>query len=71
MARKFVVPLGLLPAANDPTGQTAGETYYNTTYKTIKTYDGAVWSSVGDSVININGGTPSDTYIIELDGGTP
>jgi len=70
MARKFVVPLGLLPSATDPTGHTAGETYYNTTFNTIKTYDGAAWKSAG-SVTSIDGGIPSDTYVIEFDGGTP
>jgi hypothetical protein len=70
MARRFVVPLGLLAATVDPTGRNAGDTYYNTTYGTIKTYDGEVWQSAG-SVTNMDGGTPSDTYVTEFDGGTP
>ena len=71
MARKFLVPLGLLASSNDPTGHSAGDTYYNTTNKNIKIYDGSVWNSVADTITSINGGTPSDTYVVELDGGTP
>ena len=71
MARKFLVPIGLVSLSSDPAGTSVGDTYYNTTYKNIKIYDGSVWNSVGETITNINGGTPSDTYLIELDGGTP
>jgi hypothetical protein len=70
MARKFLVPIGLVSLSSDPAGTSAGQTYYNTTYGTIKTYDGTTWQSAG-SVTNMDGGTPSDTYVIEFDGGTP
>ena len=71
MARKFLVPIGLASLSSDPTGTSVGDTYYNTVYKNIKVFDGSVWNSVGDTIMSINGGTPSDTYSVELDGGTP
>jgi len=70
MARKFVVPLGLLASAADPTGHNAGDVYFNTVIKAIKTYDGATWNSAG-SIATIDGGNPSETFITEFDGGTP
>jgi hypothetical protein len=44
MSRKFLVPVGLLVSASDPTGVfTAGDTYFNSTAGVIKTYNGAAW----------------------------
>jgi hypothetical protein len=44
MSRKFLVPVGLLVSASDPTGAfTAGDTYFNSTSGSIKTYNGAAW----------------------------
>ena len=40
MARRFVVPVGLVALANNPAGTYAGETYFNTTTGTIRIYDG-------------------------------
>jgi len=47
MSRKVLVPLGLLAAASDPTGQRAGDSYFNTTSGKIKVYNGASWSDAG------------------------
>jgi hypothetical protein len=43
MARKFVVPIGLLASATDPTGHNVGDTYFNTAISAIKIYDGVSW----------------------------
>jgi hypothetical protein len=59
MARKFLVPIGLLSATSDPTGHLAGEVYFNTTSGKIKIYDGDNWVDVNtDSVNELDGGTP-------------
>ena len=59
MARKFVVPLGLLASTSDPTGHTAGEMYFNTTSNKVKIYTGSAWVDVNtDSVNELDGGTP-------------
>ena len=47
MARNYVVPLGLLSLASDPTGHSAGETYYNTTSNKVRVYSGASWQDAG------------------------
>ena len=47
MARNYVVPLGLLSLASDPTGHSAGETYYNTTSNKVRVYNGASWQDAG------------------------
>lgn len=50
MSRKFLTPVGLLASASDPTGTfSAGDTYYNTTTKKVKTYNGTSWVDVGGS----------------------
>jgi hypothetical protein len=56
MARSYVVPLGLLASASDPTGHNAGDLYFNTTSGTVKIYTGSVWEDANTTVID--GGTP-------------
>lgn len=46
MARRFLVPLGLLQRTSDPTGTAAGEIYYNTNTDKLRIYDGAAWADV-------------------------
>ena len=59
MARSFVVPIGLLATASDPTGHSVGEMYFNTTSNKVKIYTGSVWADVNtDSVNALDGGTP-------------
>jgi len=59
MARSFLVPIGLLSAASDPTGHNVGEMYFNTTSHKVKIYNGSSWVDVNtDSVNAIDGGTP-------------
>ena len=47
MTRSFKVPVGLLASASDPTGTTAGETYYNTATNKIRVYNGSAWADAG------------------------
>lgn len=69
MARRYLVPLGLLAATSDPTGQSAGDMYYNTTDNTVYTYDGSTWSSVNSG--NLDGGTVDSIFggTSPIDGG--
>lgn len=71
MARKFLVPLGLLASASDPTGTSAGQMYYNTDINSVKIYDGTIWSAVSGGG-NVDGGAPTSNYegITTLNGGT-
>jgi hypothetical protein len=72
MSKKFLTPIGLLPAANDPAG-VEGSIYYNTTEDLIKVFDGSTWNPVGTNsiVAAIDGGNASSVYYYEsLDGGT-
>lgn len=53
MTRRFIVPIGLLSLASDPTGTFAGETYYNTTLDKIRVYDGLDWQDAGVSATEL------------------
>lgn len=79
MSKKFRVPLGLVPLAEDPISGQTGDVYFNTVSKSIKVYDGTAWiipfflhthSYDGDVVepTQLDGGTPT-TVFTELDGG--
>lgn len=51
MARRFVVPVGLVALESDPTGSFAGETYFNTVSGKIRIYDGVdTWLDAGTSL---------------------
>ena len=54
MARSYVVPLGLLHLTDDPTGHSAGDTYYNTVSSKIRVYDGTNWQDAGVSLQDVN-----------------
>ena len=47
MSRKSLVPLGLLAASSDPTGNNSGDTYYNTTSGLVRVYNGSSWADIG------------------------
>ena len=49
MARKFLVPIGLVSLSSDPAGTSAGQTYYNTTSNKIRIYNGTSWIDAGVS----------------------
>ena len=54
MARRFVVPVGLVALANNPAGTFAGETYFNTTHGKVRIFDGdETWLDAGTSVQDV------------------
>lgn len=57
MTRRFLVPIGLLSLASDPTGTFVGETYFNTALGKIRVYDGADWQ---DAAAGVQGTTGTD-----------
>jgi hypothetical protein len=73
MSRKFKVPVGLVALASNPATGSTGDSYYNTVYNQIYTFDGSVWVASLTSQ-NIDGGTPTETFagsLAAFDGGTP
>ena len=54
MARKFLVPIGLVSLSSDPAGTSAGQTYYNTTLNKIRIYTGTVWADAGTSAQDVS-----------------
>lgn len=56
MARSYLVPVGLLSSASDPTGHLAGELYFNTESNSVRIYNGTSWEDANTTAID--GGTP-------------
>jgi hypothetical protein len=46
MSKKFLTPLNLLTMASDPSSGTEGDTYFNTTDKSIRIHNGNVWVTI-------------------------
>lgn len=71
MSRRFKVPLGLVPLSAHPASGLEGDTYYSSVDKTVYTYDGTNWTSIGGG--DIDGGTPTTNYTgnTVINGGTP
>jgi hypothetical protein len=42
---RSLVPEGIVALTSDPTGVRAGQTYYNTTTKALRTFDGTAWAN--------------------------
>lgn len=52
-AHRFYVPVGVVSLAAPPSGPSAGDTYFDTTLKQLRTWDGTVWvGSSSDSVLD-------------------
>jgi hypothetical protein len=47
MASKFLVPAGLVSLATAPASPTTGDTYFDTTLKLLRTWNGAAWTQAG------------------------
>ena len=71
MSKKARVPINVLATSFEPSGQYAGDMYFNTTSKITYTFDGSMWISPADNINLIDGGTPTSTYVVTIDGGTP
>jgi hypothetical protein len=71
MSRKALVPVNVLAKASAPSGQYAGDVYYNSTDLSVFVYTGEVWNAVGAGAID--GGTPTSNYTSNpvVNGGTP
>jgi len=72
MSKIFKTPVRLPALNQDPTGH-EGDIYFNHPGQAIKFYDGSSWQTVGGSItgsiILIDGGNASSSYIYNLDGG--
>jgi hypothetical protein len=60
MSRKALVPVNVLAKASAPSGQYAGDVYYDLTSALLFVYTGSVWNSISGV---IDGGTPTSTYV--------
>ena len=58
MSNRQLTPLNTVALASAPTGQRAGDLYYNTTNNTLYSYNGTAWSAAGGSSGSV---TVSDT----------
>lgn len=64
MSKKALVPVNVLATSTEPTGQRAGDMYYNTESKKLRTFDGTVWADI----VADAGGAPTGLI---FDGGAP
>lgn len=69
MSKKALVPINVLAKGSEPTGQYAGDVYFNTAETALYTYTGSVWTSVASG--NVDGGTATSNYtsITGINGG--
>lgn len=56
MSRKALVPINVLAAGETPTGQYAGDLFFNTTETAVYTYTGSEWLPITTG--KLDGGTP-------------
>jgi hypothetical protein len=68
MSTKALVPLNVLAMGSDPTGQRAGDLYFNTSTLKVRIYNGSAWIDLGGGAaqLQVDGGRPASFY-----GGTP
>jgi hypothetical protein len=70
MSTRALVPLNVLAINQEPTGQRAGDVYFNTTTLKVRIYTGSSWidlsGSGGTGQLQVDGGRPASFY-----GGTP
>jgi hypothetical protein len=71
MSKKALVPVNVLAKASAPSGQYAGDVYYDSTDVSMFVYTGSVWTPVSGT--NLDGGTPTSNYTSNpvVNGGTP
>lgn len=70
MSKKALVPVNVLAKASAPSGQYAGDLYFNTNEIALYTYTGSIWSAVSGG--NVDGGSASTNYtgITGINGGS-
>ena len=74
MSKKARVPVNVLAKGSNPIGEYAGDLYFNTTTKSIWTFDGTSWTdslNVNTSGIIFDGGAADTVYtgVSAIDGG--
>jgi hypothetical protein len=69
MSRKALVPVNVLASGSNPTGQYAGDLYFNSSENTVYAFDGTNWSPVSGGTID--GGSPESVFggTSSIDGG--
>ena len=60
MSKKALVPVNVLAKGSAPSGQHAGDLYFDTTDESLYTYTGSTWSAVSGG--DIDGGTAVAVY---------
>lgn len=53
MSVKRLVPVHVVPLAEDPVSGRIGDIYYNTTDDELRTFDGTNWNAVGGAVTGL------------------
>lgn len=74
MSKRALVPINVLASNTAPTGQHAGDLYFNPDNHNLYVFDGIIWTEIAttSSFDIIEGGDEadgSDTYIAVADGG--
>ena len=72
MSKKALVPVNVLASSVQPTGQHAGDLYFDTESESLKLFDGVRWIEFLAVIPGIDGGVPSTmSFAEDLDGGVP
>lgn len=74
MSKKARVPVNVLAKGSNPVGEYPGDLYFNTSTKSIWTFDGTIWNdsaSTSASGIIYDGGAPDtiNNDVSAIDGG--
>jgi hypothetical protein len=69
MSKKALVPVNVLASGSNPTGQYAGDLYFNSSENTVYAFDGSNWNPVAGGTID--GGSPESIFggTNSIDGG--
>jgi hypothetical protein len=71
MSKKALVPINVLAAPSEPTGQYKGDVYFNENTQSLFIYNGGTWIEFIPTVAFENGGAPNSTYTGDyVDGGS-
>ena len=60
MSKKALVPVNILASGSNPTGQYAGDMYFNSVENTVYAFDGTYWNPVSGG--SIDGGSPESIF---------
>lgn len=70
MSKRALVPVNVLASGVQPTGQYAGDLYFDTETETLKLFNGVIWLEFAATAQPIDGGLPSTaSFASTLDGG--